>query len=247
MRTLIIPDLHCNTDWVHPFVASVPHDHLVFLGDYFDREIEPGETLKTALWLKQTLNLYPHATFLLGNHDMHYRFPDNDHLKCQGFTWEKEAIINSYITQSDWSRFRLYEESQGFLLSHAGVSDVVFRPVGRTLDLKWIKEACDRALINASLNVPDDVIEPDALRGGKRREGGIIWLDWHLFTPLPGINQIVGHTVDDQVRTLNLEKGGVLVSQNYCIDCMCRYAGYIEDGQFFVLETPAEVRHPPEH
>lgn len=239
MKTLIIPDIHNHTGWVHSLIGAVEHDNLIFLGDFFDRELRKAQTMETAIWLKETLVRYPHATFLLGNHDMHYRFPNNDYLKCSGYTHEKEAIINSIITSDDWNRFNLYAIDQGWLLSHAGVSDVVFRPPGRTLDLKWIEHACNEALISAALNQPHDVIEPDVRRGGKRREGGIIWLDWELFQPLANIHQIVGHSVDSKVRTKTLEKDGQVVSYNFCIDCACRYVGIIDNGQFQIMESGA--------
>jgi hypothetical protein len=244
-RTLIIPDIHNRIDWVRPFISSIDFDSLVFLGDFFDREKDPGDTLRTALWLKETLLMYPQAHFILGNHDAHYRYPDNQYLKSAGFTWEKCDLINSIITESDWSRFTLYVVEQGWLISHAGVSDVVFRPPGRMLDIKWVEQACGRAMINAKLNKPDDVLEPDARRGGKRREGGIIWLDWQIFVPLPGINQIVGHSVDQEVRDKHLEKDGQIISMNYCIDTACRYAGFIQDGEFFIAPTPLSEL-PPE-
>ncbi|MEM9444004.1 MAG: metallophosphoesterase [Verrucomicrobiota bacterium] len=237
MKTLIIPDIHNRIDWVNDFLQSVPHDNLVFLGDFFDRETEYAQTMRTAIWLKETLMRFPNATFLLGNHDMHYRFPHNDYLKCSGYTEEKQMIINSIITSDDWNRFQLYKIEQGWLISHAGVSDVVFRPPGRTLDLKWIEQKCNEAIISAALNEPHDAIEPDVSRGGKTREGGIIWLDWQLFKPLRNIHQIVGHTVGNDVRERKLEKNGQVISWNFCIDCACRYVGVLQDSQFQVIDT----------
>jgi len=238
MRTLIIPDLHNEIDWVRPFIQQVEHEVLVFIGDYFDREKTPDQTAHTAIWLKELLLTYPSAIFLMGNHDMHYRFPQNPYLRCTGFSWEKAATINGILDKSDWQRFSLYTVQDGWFISHAGVSDVVFRPPGRALDLRWVKEACDRAMIHAQLGQRDDVLEPDGGRGGNRREGGIIWLDWDLLVPLPGINQIVGHSVDLEVRGKHTDANGEFVSYNYCIDTYCRYAGYLENGEFFMCPTP---------
>ncbi|MEM9398582.1 MAG: metallophosphoesterase [Verrucomicrobiota bacterium] len=237
MRTLVIPDIHNRISWVHDFIGAVEHDNLVFLGDFFDRETDPSQTMQTAIWLKESLVRYPNAAFLLGNHDMHYRYPANNYLKCSGYTEEKQILINSIITSDDWNRFKLYHIDQGWLISHAGVSDVVFRPPGRTLDLKWIQQSCDEALISAALNQPHNAIEPDMARGGKTREGGIIWLDWDLFKPLPNIHQIVGHSVDHYVRDKKLERNGEVISWNYCIDCACRYVGLIESSRLQIIET----------
>jgi hypothetical protein len=50
-------------------------------------------------------------------------------------------------------------------------------------------------------------------RGGPARIGGLVWLDWNTeFTPIEGLNQIVGHSSGSEVRV----KRGVN-SINYCI------------------------------
>jgi len=36
MRTLIVPDMHNRVDKVVRLITEIPHDRIVFLGDYFD-------------------------------------------------------------------------------------------------------------------------------------------------------------------------------------------------------------------
>ena len=45
-------------------------------------------------------------------------------------------------------------------------------------------------------------------RGGRELVGGITWLDWWCeFTPVPGLNQIVGHTPGVMAKAQLLRKG----------------------------------------
>jgi len=56
-------------------------------------------------------------------------------------------------------------------------------------------------------------------RGGRSRAGGIFWCDFNdEFIPIPGVNQIFGHTAyggRNGIRTMHTED-----SLNYCIDCL---------------------------
>jgi len=49
--------------------------------------------------------------------------------------------------------------------------------------------------------------------GGLQRFGGPLWMPMGAFAPTPGINQIVAHTSDAEVRGKNGKR-----SRNYCLD-----------------------------
>ncbi len=52
MRTLIIPDLHHNTETADYWLNAVEHDRVIFLGDFFDaHEDTAGDAANTAAWL----------------------------------------------------------------------------------------------------------------------------------------------------------------------------------------------------
>jgi len=225
--TLIIPDIHHRTDWINPFLKSQKFDELVFLGDFFDDFNDgPYISTKTALWVKDAFNRYPKAHFLFGNHDISYAFPLNKYLRCSGFTEQRSIAINKVLNKEDWNRFKLCHYTQGFLCSHAGISGDYF-PAGIIPNLPDIDKLCSAALLMTSVYAYCEFLDAGRERGGSAKVGGITWLDWRVFVPLKGFNQIVGHTPGRMVRSLNIEG-----SENYCIDTHSHDVGIIEDGKF---------------
>lgn len=64
-------------------------------------------------------------------------------------------------------------------------------------------------------------------RGGDCPVGGLTWLDWNReFVPIPGLNQIVGHTRrDGEVRHRSTPE-----SDNWCIDSGMQQAVLVRPG-----------------
>lgn len=224
-------------DWIDDFVSKSNCDELVFLGDYFDSW---GDTIadatKTANWLKWALDNYPNTTWLLGNHDMSYRFPWNTHLCCPGWTHLKNRAVNEILTQEDWAKFKLVHATQGFVCSHAGVLEDVFTHPINGLNISSIEAQCEEALVKAAAGIPCPTTSAGRDRGGliSLPGGGITWCDWNSLEPIPGFHQIVGHTIGDFVRTQHHPAG-----TNYCIDTNNRDIGIIEDGRFSHINNPS--------
>lgn len=236
MRTLVIPDLHHNVGWVRPFLARTPHDEVVFLGDYFDDFGDgPEDALATAMWLRDAIEI-PNAVFLMGNHDIPYRFPEVDFLHCPGFDDAKCRAVAPILDSEAWARFRLFHASQGWIISHAGVSVDVFGHPHQGWSAETIAAVCDEALAKAHERQPHRALAWGVDRGGPDRFGGITWQCWSSFRPILGWNQIVGHTPGHRVR----RKQGP-DSDNYCIDTVCRHAAIIEEGSVAII--PTGVRH----
>lgn len=207
MRTLIIPDIHNQTENADHWLQTQKYDRIVFLGDFFDNyEDSACEAAKTALWLRERMEARDDV-FLLGNHDAAYLFPDA--LECLGFTRAKSRAIHEVLKPRHWQRFQLAHFEQGWLLSHAG-----FHPV-------WIKEPsvknilsrCGKAMRLAKKRIVDPILGAGEDRGGLQRFGGPLWMDFDNFLPIPKINQIVGHTPDEAVREKITSN-----SRNYCLD-----------------------------
>lgn len=240
MKTLIIPDLHHHTGWVKGFLDQHPHDQVVFLGDYFDQFHDgPIQARETALWLKEMLQ-NKKAVFLFGNHDMGYAFPRNPWLTyCPGFSEEKREAIDNILKPEDWKKLKLHHWVDGWLLSHAGVSSHIFGGANDAVTREMIDQTCNEALANADSLEKVPALGCGFARGGWQFKGGIIWLCWSEFEPIPGLNQIVGHTPDPIPRKMILssEKRDASGSQNHCIDTFCRYAGLLENGEFRIIET----------
>lgn len=229
-RTLIFPDQHHKVLWIEDFLKSQTYTELVFLGDYFDAFNDTvTDAQRTAYWLKYALEDYPDAHFLLGNHDIAYRFPTNHYLWCSGNTKAKSESINKILTQEDWAKFKLCHYTQGFLCSHAGITKHLYSVAPAVED---IENLCQDALEKASKVICTPILDVGRSRGGGRPFGGITWGDWREFEPIEGINQIVGHTPNFYVRSNSIPD-----SQNYCIDTQAAHVGVIEDGKFSYIES----------
>lgn len=256
MKTIIIPDLHNRVNWIEQTLSSPilkPYDMIVYLGDYFDNFYDtPRDAYNSATWLRQSLHK-PNRVHLLGTHDLWYRFPNNPLAKASGNTYEKAYAINSVLTIDDWNLIKPYHYEQNFLLTHAGVHQYLISKyvlenkqifnkhiVDNVLQLnsqeivdQIIKPATEEALKDVSNNSMNIWFDAGFARLGTQKVGGIIWLDWNIeFEPIPGLNQIVGHS-----ERLVPEQKSIQDSKNYCLDTKSQYIGILENGEFTYLET----------
>jgi hypothetical protein len=96
-----------------------------------------------------------------------------------------------------------------------------------------IKPSTEDALKDVSNNISNNWFEAGFARGGFYKIGGIIWLDWRReFEPVPGLNQIVGHTeMEFPEQKINYN------SKNYCLDTRSNHIGILENGEFTYVET----------
>lgn len=209
MQTLIIPDIHNRTENAEHWLTTQRYERVVFLGDYFDSfEDDVNDARLTATWLRDRIERTDDI-FLLGNHDVPYMFPRAAELYCPGFTPAKAKGIGEILKPRHWQRFRLAHAEQGWLMSHAG-----FHPVWiKEPTVERILERCDTAIQKAKRRVVDPILGDGEVPGGLQRFGGPLWMDWDSLMPIPGINQIVGHSEGDDVREKITPE-----SRNYCLD-----------------------------
>lgn len=196
-RLLVIPDIHTYHEPVEAIIARARPDVTVFLGDYFDQfHDSPQENRVTAQWLKQSL-AQPNRVHLWGNHDTHYAFP-GEHTICGGYTRPKDKAINEIITAEEWCRLRLYHLAEGFLFTHAGLHRH-FVPANRSLEefLAQTEREALRCLRGKTFHWS---LTPGYIRSGWQIYGGITWCDWDEFQPVPGVNQVFGHTPGREPR-----------------------------------------------
>ena len=212
MRALIIPDLHHHIENAEHWLKTQCYDRVIFLGDYFDDfDDDANDARKTARWLREKMDSTDATRhiFLLGNHDAAYLFPDHDELSCPGFTKAKSNTIREILRAEHWHRFELAHEEQGWLLSHAGFHLVwMEKPTVRR-----ILQRCEKAMKLVRRGKVDPILGYGEKPGGLQRIGGPLWMAWENFMPIPGINQIVGHSPDSLVR----EQCG-MNSRNLCLD-----------------------------
>ncbi len=227
---LIIPDVHHKLQ----LVEKVRTNHLgtpaIFLGDYFDDFEDTVDDMKaTCRWLKKVLE-NSDDEFLLGNHCFAYVSYELG-LRwgfCTGWRADKQQVFHEYFSKDTLlDRGSWLTRCQGWLISHAGLSNDLYRSFRkrRTIDeiVQWVADA--EAALRAGVQHPAFLAGVD--RGGSQKSGGILWCDWERFKPIPGIRQVVGHTPGAEVR---FRKNDV------CLDTHLRHYGLLEDGKLTILE-----------
>lgn len=256
MKTIVISDLHNRVDWIEYALSSPilqPYDKVIFLGDYFDDFNDTPEIVTNAVrWLKQSLQK-PNRIHLIGTHDLWYMFPYNRFIAASGNTEAKAYAIRGILTQEDWNLLKLYHYEQNFLLSHAGVhinliNEYVFNHTdffnknivnkefqldGQEIVDKIVKPVTEEALNRVKNGYAHPWLDAGVVRGGRQSVGGITWLDWiYEFKPVPGLNQIVGHT------ELNIpDEKYIKSSRNYDLDTRNQHIGILENWEFRYIET----------
>lgn len=236
-RHLILPDIHQRHLVAQQIIASVPHDHLILLGDYFDDFHDtPLHAVATAKWLADLLDAHPaeegYLTCLMGNHDVAYRWPTQP--PCSGNTIEKLCAIQQHMTDRHWDRIGFYTHAQGWLLSHAGFhSSLLSSP---TLLPSPVNESVAIAAASAGNWHPWLGVGRD--RGGYDPFGGVVWMDWGRFPATPGTKQIVGHTRGREVRFAedNPKQGMCFEGKatRWCLDTHLNHYGVLEGGELTV-------------
>ena len=227
VRFLIIPDIHNETANADHWLNAQQFDRAIFLGDYFDRQDDNANASSlAALWLRRRMDSSSDI-FLLGNHDAAYMFSNDPQLYCPGFTKAKASAIHQVLRPEHWAKFQLAHFEQSWLISHAG-----FHPT-------WIEQPtvsrilsrCEKAMALAKRGKVDPILAFGEVRGGLQRFGGPLWMDWDSLFPIPGINQIVGHTAGEEVR-----KKVTPESKNYCLDVKnASVAAILADGELTIL------------
>lgn len=222
-RTLFIGDMHsCRPEPVEALIDELEPDLTVFMGDYFDHFGDSLEaTARMARWLAESLEVEDRI-HLIGNHDLPYLTAGL--IGCSGYTDGKASCIYRQLDRERWrERSHLfYWMEPGTLVTHAGIScslltqeDVPYERVRQ-----WLTREVKPAWEN--LEDPDRSSLHPLWRVGKTRSlgwgtgpGGLLWCDWdHDFEPVPGLNQIIGHTPGHGIRIKTGPDGGL----NICID-----------------------------
>jgi hypothetical protein len=232
-KILAIGDIHQapNLEQIEATIARESPDRVVFVGDYFDQwHDHPDHAARTARWLKQSL-ADPKRVHLIGNHDLHYLWPE---AACSGFTWDKHRFIQHVLTPSDWDRLELSHYEDGWLFTHAGLSRPyapltkdVFTPM-QSLALE-ANEAWHCLWRRQSHWIWNKGVDP------KSPVGGLLWCRvGRDFIPVPGLNQVFGHTPQKEPLLLLGQN-----SRNWCIDTSAvtgpSFALVIEDGRERVI------------
>lgn len=228
---LIVPDVHEQIKKLLRILQKYNYVSLViFLGDFMDSYRGLSlETEPTIQWLKENLRK-PNYRFCLGNHDMHYAYP-YDELKCSGFDPRKNVLFNMTLNRELIGKMRLFHWAGDWFCSHAGIHERYLHPI-HGYDRQALLEMEHDAISSLQFGRITNLFSIGRSRGGRAVVGGVNWLDFEKeFSPIEGLNQIVGHTRRETVRTKNTAG-----STNYCIDTNLRHVGLVDDAGNFTTE-----------
>lgn len=178
MKTLIIPDLHGKVEIAAKAIQLADEYEVVFLGDYLDdfkRSVEDQVTIVTLVL--EAIRSGKNVVGLLGNHEWSYLDPHK--MRCSGFTPSTATYVIS-LKKAMLEYLKPFYKTNGFLCSHAGVSNNLLKDIDQTLD----------EYLNTG-----DFKQIGHSRGGTDKVGGLYWCDWYVdFKPIPYVNQVVGHS-----------------------------------------------------
>lgn len=234
MKRLIIPDIHHRTAMADRILATEPADEVYFLGDYFDDFHDtPARARTTAEWVRRQIEAG--HRLLWGNHDLPYAFLPERH-GCPGYTAAKAAEVRKVLTPDHWKTLRLWFILPGnprpWILSHAGIEQPwIPEGVEPVPYLEQLRAEALEGLYQRGVSHPL-LYYCSAARGGRDAYSGPLWMDWGDFRPIPGLNQIVGHTPMRNPDEFSRED-----STNWCVDTNLRHYAVLEDDRLTIVRA----------
>ena len=200
MKILIIGDVHESDFWTEHVQKNKDRvEKIVFMGDYFDsfKKVSAQvafENFKKILALRQTLG-EEKVILLIGNHDFHYtKFCMG---RYSGFSTTTFVLVGSFLDELvDSGTLVLSYESDGYLFSHAGVSETWFK--------EMIGEDSSFEDINGVFKQSPRIVEfrndeRTTSQYGDNEHQSPIWIRPNALSenPYGDYHQIVGHTAFD--------------------------------------------------
>jgi hypothetical protein len=119
-------------------------------------------------------------------------------------------------------------------VSHAGVHPVWLEGGEPGKYREFIDRACADAWTCLNRGEQHFLLGRGVSRSGDQRIGGICWMDWDELVPIPGLNQLVGHTPDKSVRHKNTP-----TSRNICLDTNLRNYAVFDGGKLEIKSYDA--------
>lgn len=216
METIVVGDLHGDVATVNK-ALEFP-GNVVFVGDYLDsfqHSVEDQITVLTTV-LNAAEKEPERVTGLLGNHELSYI---KEGMQCSGFKGATHAHV-IHLENRMHKTLKTHTWVNKWLVTHAGLSN---KMLYRGLTVEEYLEGGSYYDIGRS-------------RGGPSLVGGIFWCDWWQdFEPVPGLNQVVGHS--SFRPEAHFDKGivskGKGSSLSYNIDCLMNFKEVLlisEDG-----------------
>lgn len=244
MKLLVIPDIHENLEFLKYILAvedTAHFDHVILLGDYFDRRDDKASTTNdlvrvagTILGMREILGDRLHL--LCGNHDLPYYALRPICVENTGqpnrtighwmevTTTARAEAINSVWDDAFWKGLKGAVLLDGWLFSHAGIDARWWPDAGKTAQaqMKVFEGNWRKAMDSIFDEEENPLFSVGRARGGTAKVGGPLWLDWDAeFEDNLDLPQIAGHT-----RCAKQTQKG----RSFCIDMMQATYAVIEDG-----------------
>jgi hypothetical protein len=233
--TLIVPDVHEQIPKLKRILKDYEGvERVVFLGDFCDSFLDNMVT-PTGIWLRENVE-HPKYDFIMGNHELHYAYPYGDiPSPYAGWTAQKNFMYRSYVRPDQWERFKLHRWVGNWLCTHAGWHASHMHPI-KGFQRESL-EAIEKHAMNGLTRLKDGqqapmLLQPGRYMHGPANYGGVVWLRWAEFEPVPGLNQVCGHSPWVDVRI----KVGI-DSINYCIDTDLKHVALIEDNKLRIEDV----------
>jgi hypothetical protein len=230
-KIVVFSDVHNEINKTKKIIEKESADYNICLGDWFD-SFTLDDTYHYRLTAEYLVNEFlpkENNITLFGNHDLHYFFK-SQYTMCSGFERRKHEAISEIINYSFVDKFKWYIWIDSYLCTHAGLHRNWIDPKcnnNKDIDNFLQKESkrADKALIGQKEHW---FYEAGRSRGGRNRQGGIVWLDFNdEFECKNGLNQIVGHTPQRNGTCTVLTNSEN--SDNMCIDCFQNQYLVIQD------------------
>jgi len=237
-KYLFIGDIHGDLKLVNFLLGNFSQYQLCFVGDIVDSLTFSPKDQVTCM--QKILN--SSSILLRGNHDEGYLFSQ---MRCSGWRSETEYLLKPFHDAiKAKSKYFLYLKEHSLLVTHAGLSKVLWDYVGLTMET--LEETLTRWTVTPSSS---PLYWIGRSRGGRHSVSGLLWCDYNTdFEPIDGLKQVFGHTIwldihKDAVRD-GVTNGIRSIGNNYNIDCLQRQYSFLsfdtETGYFAEVKIPQD-------
>lgn len=243
MRTLLIQDIHLDSDALHQWLLWYEGqvDEVVFLGDFMDSTTHKLGDVRSAQSIcrqvNRVLDKRGNTKIMASNHDLQYWFDAMP--KCGGYDPALQDVMRNLLPLHELQgMLMLGFETQNWLISHAGWKDNELS-VLQDVNL-GMQRLTEQALTALSMGIVQPILHYGKDRGGTAAFGGPVTCDWASLPLSEHFNQVVGHTFGALPKTRG--QHSFTHKCNVCIDTGFDQVYWIEDG---TLKTKRhDVKNP---
>ena len=211
-QIVIIGDTHSRSTAIEIIESHLKTAHkIILLGDYTDPYdiISDKKVINHLSKIIKYKKQYPDKfVLLIGNHDMHYVYPD---MRCTRYNYKIATDLRD-LFEENWKLFDISYQIDKYLFTHAGICStwldrhwLVFKSFGLKEDYSNINEVINDIHNSKMFYILHEV---GSARSGifPIISGGITWCDKSEISDisehLTGFHQYVGHNQVNNIETI---------------------------------------------